>query len=314
MAAPGAQTKHETALGEFAVKIIRSPKAFQKEMERNRLRGKTIGFVPTMGALHEGHLSLVRKARLENDRVAVSIFVNPLQFGPKEDFKKYPRTFRADSALLKKAKVDFVFCPTAQGMYPKGFSSFIETGVPGGLRGDQSPFAHLTGVLCGKSRPGHFRGVVTVVEKLFALAKPHRVYFGAKDYQQSLVIRRMIEDLNLDIQFRLVPTFREKDGLAMSSRNRYLNATERSSALVIPETLRWIRKQFCSGRKDFSRIKSEALRRLSSQGAKVDYLEIADPENLKILKQCAPRMIALAACYVGKTRLIDNLSIETKGR
>ena len=267
-------------------------------MEALRLKGKTIGFVPTMGALHEGHLSLVRAARRENDIAVVSIFVNPLQFGPREDFKKYPRVMKQDSALLKKEKMDYLFSPEPEAMYSKKFSTIVEVSKT------------LTSVLCGKSRPGHFRGVTTVVAKLFHLAKPHRVYLGAKDYQQATVIGRMISDLNMDIEFRLMPTVRETDGLAMSSRNRYLNTDERARARLISQTLFWLRDEILSGRRDIAALKGEAYQKLGKKADSVDYLEIVDPETLQSLEKFQPAMVAAAACFVGKTRLIDNVIIS----
>ena len=251
-----------------------------------------------MGALHEGHLSLVRAARRENKVVAVSIFVNPAQFGPKEDFKKYPRPARADRRLLQKEKTDYLFAPSPEAMYPKDFSTFVEI--------DPS----LANVLCGKSRPDHFRGVATVVAKLFQIAKPHRAYFGAKDYQQTVVIRRMVCDLNFDTAIRVLPTVRESGGLAMSSRNQYLSPSERERARVVSQVLFWLRDEIRAGRRGLAGLKGEALRRLKQKADRIDYLEIVDPETLVPLKRFQPQMAAVAACFVGKTRLIDNVIIR----
>ena len=281
------------------MKLIRDPKKFQAEMERLRKKGRAIGFVPTMGALHEGHLSLVRAARRENDVVAVSIFVNPLQFGPKEDLKKYPRTLKEDRRLLEEAKADYLFPPSPAAMYPEGFKTVIDAG------GES-----LSKVLCGKFRPGHFRGVCTVAAKLFNLAKPDRVYFGAKDYQQAAILRRMILDLNTGIEFRLMPTVREKDGLAMSSRNRYLSPEERRRALGLSRILFWMRSQIKGGERDILRLKRAGLARLKTAVDRVDYLEIVDPETLESLRKFQPRMVIAAACFAGKTRLIDNVIIR----
>lgn len=278
------------------MKRIADPKRFQKEMERLRAKGKTIGFVPTMGALHEGHLSLFEKARKENSVVAASIFVNPAQFGPKEDFKKYPRTLAADSALLKKEKVDYLFYPEAPAMYPEGASLTVDPGP-------------LAAGLCGQFRPGHFRGVATIVAKLFNIVKPHRVYFGAKDYQQAMILRRMIEDLNFDIAFRLCPTVRERNGMAMSSRNRYLSLEDRQRAVWISKILFDLRSKVRGGEKNLHKLRKEAFRELRRHTNRIDYLEIVDPLTLEPLKAYQPWMVALTACFVGKTRLIDNVII-----
>ena len=278
------------------MKTITDPKIFQKEMERLRRKGKTIGFVPTMGALHEGHLSLFRKARKENSIVAASIFVNPTQFGPKEDFMKYPRVLARDSRLLKKEKVDYLFYPDAKAIYPEGFVAKIKV-------------HKLTEGLDGKFRPGHFEGVATVVAKLFHISKPHRVYFGAKDYQQAMMIRRMIEDLNFDIEFRLCLTVREKDGLAMSSRNRFLSPKDRSRAVSISQTLFRLEKEIRSGRRDILKLKQTARQALAHQVDRIDYLEIVDPLSLVPLRRFQPWMVAAVACFIGKTRLIDNVII-----
>lgn len=284
--------------------IIPGPAYFQKEMEKLRKKGKTIGFVPTMGALHEGHLSLVKQAKKENDIAAVSIFVNPAQFGPKEDFKKYPRPVFEDSKLLKSVKTDFLFMPSAEAMYGGNSSTAVEP-EPGLISG-----------LCGKFRPGHFRGVATVVAKLFNIVKPHRAYFGLKDYQQAMVISKMVSDLNMDLKLCLMPTVREKDGLAMSSRNRYLSPEDRRRALIISQVLFEIRDKVKNGAKDLVKLRAEGLKRLKKYTDSVDYLEIVDAVTLEPLKTVRPRMTALAAVKIGNTRLIDNVILaaqKTKG-
>lgn len=264
-----------------------------------RRKGRRIGFVPTMGALHDGHLSLILYARRESDIVVAGIFVNPLQFGPKEDFKKYPRPKAEDERLLKKEGVDYLFHPEVSGMYPKGKPLvFVDV--------DPS----LVNVLCGEFRPGHFRGVATVVAKLFEIVKPTDVFFGAKDYQQGVVVRRLIEDLNMDIRFHLCPTVREKDGLAMSSRNRYLSAKERRRAREISATLFWLRDQILYARKESDSLKKAALRRLRKAVDRIDYLEIVDPETLQPLTRFQSKRVIATACLVGKTRLIDNVIID----
>jgi pantoate--beta-alanine ligase len=295
------------------VKEIRNAGLFQKTMARLRRQGKTVGLVPTMGALHEGHLSLVKAAGRENDVVVVSIFVNPFQFGPSEDLKKYPRPLARDRRLLEAVGADYLFRPEPEQMYPQDFSSYIETGVADSLRGAKSPLAGLTGVLCGRSRPGHFRGVATVVTKLFNLAKPHRAYFGAKDYQQSVIVRRLIRDLNFDIELRVLPTVREEDGLAMSSRNRYLSAADRLRAVVIPQTLLWVHRQLSSGERNVNRIKKMAKAKLRSKVTAIDYFEIVDPETLQPLEKIQLHMQVVTACFIGKTRLIDNVRIHLHG-
>ncbi|MBI3307089.1 MAG: pantoate--beta-alanine ligase [Candidatus Omnitrophica bacterium] len=276
------------------MKEIRNPELLQKWAAAQKRRSRTIGFVPTMGALHEGHLSLVRAAKKENDLVTASIFVNPAQFGPKEDLKKYPRPIQRDRELLRKAGVDIVFLPSAKTMYPEGFSLSIDPGPVGRI-------------LCGKFRPGHFAGVATVVAKLFNMAQPDKAYFGAKDYQQCVVIKNLVRGLDFDLQVKILPTIREKDGLAMSSRNIYLDSGERQRARAISQTLFWVRSQILSGRRDILKIKRQAIARLKPAVDRIQYFEIADPENLKSLGRYQLRMVVLTACLVGKTRLIDNV-------
>ncbi len=251
-----------------------------------------------MGALHEGHLSLVRAAALENDAVAVSIFVNPAQFGPKEDFKKYPRPVSKDRALLREAGVDYVFLPSVKDMYGEGPVTLVE------------PPAELIKGLCGAFRPGHFRGVATVVAKLFNITGPCRAYFGLKDYQQVQVIRKMAEDLNFDVEIREMPTVREADGLAMSSRNQYLSPRDRRRALSLSGVLIWIRDEIFQGRRDLAGLKKDGLRMLRRHVDSVDYLEIVDPETLAPLKKACSKMTVAAAARLGKTRLIDNVIIS----
>jgi len=256
--------------------------------------GKSVGFVPTMGYLHEGHLSLVRRAKEENDVVVVSIFVNPTQFGPGEDFERYPRDLERDRKLLEAEGVDYLFLPDARQMYPRGFSTWVE--VEG-----------LTEGLCGASRPGHFRGVATVVTKLLNLVRPTRAYFGEKDYQQLQVIRRLVADLNIPVEVVGCPIVREPDGLAMSSRNTYLSPEERSSALSLYRGLKLAEELFRQGERNASAIKS-AVREfiLSHPRTKVDYVEIVDPESLKPVERVKEGDVIALAVFVGNTRLIDN--------
>ncbi|MDA9101118.1 pantoate--beta-alanine ligase [Omnitrophica bacterium] len=283
------------------MRVIRRVSEWQAVLKRRK--AAVIGLVPTMGALHEGHLSLVRAARKENDVTVVSIFVNPTQFGPKEDLKKYPRSFRQDCAKLKKEKVDYVFYPAAQEVYPEGFKTSVAV----------APSADdpLTRSLCGKFRPGHFDGVATVVAKLFNMLKPDTAYFGLKDYQQCAVIWRMVQDLNFGVRLRTLPTVREKDGLAMSSRNAYLQGRSRQRALSLSQVLFWVRAEILSGRRDFSAIRAAALQKLKAGVDRVQYLEFVDPSNLRPLNKFQLPLVALTACYVGKTRLIDNVIITS---
>lgn len=250
-----------------------------------------------MGALHEGHLSLVKQAKKENNVAVVSIFVNPTQFGPNEDFKKYPRPVSQDSRLLKSVKTDYLFMPSAEEMYAGDFSTAVK------------PDPRLISGLCGKFRPGHFLGVATVVAKLFNLAKPHCAYFGLKDYQQARVISQMVLDLNMDVRLRLMPTVREKDGLAMSSRNRYLSAEDRRRALIVSQVLFQIRDRIQTGAKDLVKLRTEGLKLLKKYTDSIDYLEIVDGKTLETIKKVGIEMTALAAVRIGNTRLIDNVII-----
>jgi len=258
---------------------------------------KLVGCVPTMGALHDGHISLVERARTECDFVIVTLFVNPTQFGPKEDLQKYPRPFEADCDKCRAAGVDFLFCPTADSMYPAGYSTFVE--VQG-----------LTDQWEGAVRPGHFRGVTTVVAKLLNLTQPDKAFFGQKDFQQQAVIRRMCRDLDMPTEIITCPTLRDSDGLAMSSRNVYLSPAERTSGLSLSRSLQLARNKVRSGETDLNAIRL-ALRAEMEQtpGVSVDYATIVDPESLVELTEIAPHMVALVAARVGVTRLIDNMLI-----
>ncbi len=260
----------------------------------------SVGFVPTMGYLHEGHLSLVRRARSECQHVVVSIFVNPTQFGPGEDYQRYPRDEARDLALLEREGVDLVFVPSAAEMYPEGFATWVEVSGP------------LTGRLEGASRPGHFRGVATVVLKLFNLVQPHRAYFGEKDAQQLRVVRRMVSDLNLPVEIVPCPTVREPDGLAMSSRNVYLSPEERTQALALSRALelarRLVREEGLRDAAELRRRLEDFLRR--SPGVALDYVSVAHPETLAELERIEGPALVLLAARVGPARLIDNALIE----
>lgn len=267
-------------------------------IQQARLKGKKVGFVPTMGALHQGHLSLVKASIRQSDFTVVSIFVNPLQFGPKEDLKKYPRRFKPDRKLLKKEKVDLLFYPSAKDLYPKDFSISVSEG-------------QLSKFLCGISRPGHFKGVCTVVTKLFNIIQPDQAYFGQKDYQQARIIRRLVRDLNFPLEIKVLPTVRESDGLALSSRNQYLNPKQRKDARVIYQALRLAKKDIQNGQRNPARIIKAMRQRLSSvKSLKIDYLEIANAESLNKLKTIKGKVLITLAVYLAKVRLIDNIILN----
>ena len=259
--------------------------------------GQRLGFVPTMGALHEGHLSLVRAAKARCDAVAVSIFVNPTQFGPKEDLSRYPRPFERDCELLEKEGVDLLFAPSAEEMYPAGAVTYVT--VEG-----------LSEKLCGKSRPGHFRGVTTVVAKLFHIIEPDAAFFGQKDAAQATIIRRMVRDLNLPVEIVVCPIVREPDGLAMSSRNAYLDAQQRKSALVLSRSLKEVQNLFDRGERKASRL-IEAGKQIFAQepAARLDYFEIVEPDTLDAISEVHGAALVAVAAFVGTTRLIDNLAL-----
>jgi len=266
--------------------------------DMRRLRhqlAEPVGFVPTMGYFHEGHLTLVRRARAENPSVVVSIFVNPTQFGPEDDFNKYPRNPQHDLALLQKEKGDIVFMPSAAEMYPPQFNSWVEVGK-------------VTERLEGASRPGHFKGVTTVVAKLFNIVQPTRAYFGQKDAQQAIVIKKMVADLNMNLEIVTVPTVREPDGLAMSSRNTYLNPKQRQAATVLYQALSLAQKLWLQGETDAQRLRQEMIALIQKQPlADIDYVSIANPETLDESDTVnSPALVSLAV-KIGNTRLIDNI-------
>jgi pantoate--beta-alanine ligase len=265
-----------------------------------RAQGRTIGLVPTMGALHEGHLSLVRAAKASCDAVVVSIFVNPTQFGLNEDFAKYPRTFEADCAALDKEGVDLVFAPTADEMYVPGGTTFIEV-------------AGVSNRLDGASRPGHFRGVATVVAKLFNIVGPDRAFFGQKDAAQVAVLKKMVRDLNFPVELVVCPIVREPDGLAMSSRNRYLSPEERRQALALHRALEEMERLARSGTTSADELIAAGLAVLNREPlVRVDYCSIVDPETLEDVTDVRGGALAAVAAFVGTTRLIDNLRLEPR--
>lgn len=281
------------------MEIIKSISSMQEYSLKWRDR-KKIGFVPTMGYLHEGHVSLLKEAAKENDVVVLSIFVNPIQFGPKEDYKKYPRNFKRDEITAKEAGTDIIFCPLWKDMYPKGYKSYVEV-------------EDLQDCLCGKSRPGHFRGVATVVTKLFNIVQPHNAYFGQKDAQQSVIIKRMVKDLNIPVRMKVLKTFREKDGLAMSSRNSYLSQKELEAALVLPETLLEIKKDILSGEHDVNLLSKKARKLIKKEPlAKLDYFSFVDEKTLTPVAKLSGNILAAAAVRFGAARLIDNFRMEIK--
>ncbi len=259
-----------------------------------RTEGQSIGLVPTMGAFHEGHLSLMRAARAENDRVIVSLFVNPVQFSPNEDLDRYPRNLGRDIELAQGEGVDILFVPAVEEIYPKGFCT-------------QVTVTGLSDRLCGENRPGHFQGVATVVAKLFHIILPHRAYFGLKDYQQSVVIRRMVEDLNFNLEIITLPTVREPDSLAMSSRNAYLSQEERTAARCLKESLDLAVQQIEGGERNAGALRSSIRERIGREKeVAIDYVSIADPETLQEVSTLTGEVVIALAVRIGETRLIDN--------
>jgi pantoate--beta-alanine ligase len=277
------------------ISIIKDMQAYRKAV---KAEDKTVGFVPTMGALHEGHLSLVRQAISENDVVIVSIFVNPTQFGPDEDFGKYPRDTEGDLRKLSEQGVHAVFLPDDKEMYPVGFSTSVDVGEIGNR-------------LCGRSRPGHFNGVATVVAKLFNIVRPDRAYFGQKDFQQTVVIKKLVIELDFDADIVVCPTVRENDGLAMSSRNAYLSDSERKAATILYRSLHLCNDLITEqGMTDAEVIKREMKRLIESESlAKIDYIEVVDGKTLSSLKTIKDHAAICIAINIGNTRLIDNIIV-----
>lgn len=280
------------------MRIVESIKDVRATVKEWKAKGLKVGFVPTMGYLHEGHESLIRKASEENDRVVVSIFVNPIQFGPKEDLSTYPRDLERDSKVCESAGADIIFHPENEEMYFNDFSTFVD------MNG-------LTDGLCGKSRPTHFRGVCTVVTKLFNIVAPDRAYFGEKDAQQLAVIKRMVRDLNIDIEIIGCPIVREKDGLAKSSRNTYLSVEERNAATILNKSLTLAKEKIQAGERD-----SEVIIKLiqevinSEKLARIDYIEVVDSLSMEKVERIEKSVLVAIAVFIGKTRLIDNFTYE----
>jgi pantoate--beta-alanine ligase len=275
---------------------VRKIEEWRKIYRENK--NKSIGLVPTMGFLHQGHMSLIEKAKQESDLVVVSIFVNPLQFGENEDFATYPRDLERDAALAQQAEVDYLFIPDVEEMYPQPTKTHVTV-------------KNMTEVMCGRSRPGHFDGVATVVTKLFNIVQPDYAYFGQKDAQQIAVLEQMVADLNSPVQIRPCPTLREEDGLAMSSRNVYLSSEEREQAVILHQTLQAALQKVEQGERDSQRLKSEMTNLIRTASlAKVDYVEILQFPSLAYQDKIEGKVIIALAVKFGKTRLIDNMIVE----
>ena len=279
------------------MKIVETMKEVREQVKEWKKQGLSVGLVPTMGYLHEGHKSLIDRAVAENDKVVVSVFVNPMQFGPTEDLESYPRDMERDVALCENAGAALVFHPEPSEMYEDDFSSFVDMNT-------------LTGGLCGKTRPIHFRGVCTVVAKLFNIVTPDRAYFGQKDAQQLAVIRHMVSDLSFGIEIVGCPIIREKDGLAKSSRNTYLSAEERNAALILSQSLKEGKALVEAGEKDAAKIKKVITDKINTEPlAKIDYVEVVDWKTLEPVSTIDAPILTAIAVYIGKTRLIDNFII-----
>jgi len=280
------------------MEVITTVKEMQRRSEQQRQEGMIIAFVPTMGYLHEGHLSLMREGRKRGDVLVISIFVNPTQFVPGEDYGQYPRDMKRDLTLSQKVGVDICFTPSAQEIYPDGFQTSVEV-------------EQVTQNLCGISRPGHFRGVTTVVAKLFNIVKPHVALFGQKDYQQLIAIKRMVKDLTMDIEVMGIPTVRESDGLAMSSRNTYLTAKKRKEALSLYRSLLKGKELFRQGERSAAKILNEVKRIIEKEKpATIDYVKICDPHTLEDINEIKNEALIALAVKIGKTRLIDNIILK----
>ena len=277
--------------------IIKTIKEIKDIISNNKKQGKTVGFVPTMGFLHEGHLSLIRTAKKENDLVVVSIFVNPTQFGVGEDFESYPRDLDSDARLSESEGADIIFCPSISEMYPESYQTYVEV-------------IEITNKLCGKSRPTHFKGVTTVVNKLFNIVEPHKAYFGQKDAQQVAVIQKMVKDLNMNIEVIPCPIIREADGLAMSSRNIYLNPEQRNTALILSKSLFTAKDMINKGCLDAVEIKETIIKMLNNEPlAAIDYIEIVDALSLSDITTLKGKVLIALAVKIGRTRLIDNIML-----
>lgn len=280
------------------IQIATTVNEVREQVKAWKKEGLSVALVPTMGYLHEGHQSLIKRAVEENDRVVVSIFVNPMQFGPTEDLDSYPRDLEKDSALCEATGANLIFHPEPEEMYTDGFCSYVDMSV-------------LTEELCGLSRPVHFRGVCTVVSKLFHIVTPDRAYFGQKDAQQLAIIKRMVRDLNFDIEIVGCPIVREEDGLAKSSRNTYLSKDERKAALILSKAVKLGEDMAKAGEKDTDKIVSEMIKLIETEPmAKIDYVQAVDAVSVKPVKEMTAPVLVAMAVYIGKTRLIDNFIYE----
>lgn len=280
------------------MKIVNTINEVREAVKAWHKQGLTVGLVPTMGYLHEGHASLIARASKENDRVVVSDFVNPIQFAPNEDLASYPRDIDRDAKVCEENGADIIFHPTPEEMYHKDFSTFVDITGP-------------SEELCGKSRPIHFRGVCTVVSKLFLIASPDRAYFGQKDAQQLAVIKRMVRDLNFDIEIVGCPIIREADGLAKSSRNTYLSTEERKAAVILHKALEKGKELVLNGEKSAKAVIDTVTQVINSEPlAKIDYVQVVDFPNIKVVEDINGDILTAVAVYIGKTRLIDNFIIE----
>ena len=282
------------------MEVITKIGAVKEAIQKHKASGKSIGFVPTMGFLHEGHLSLVKESLRQTDATVVSIFVNPTQFGPDEDFQEYPRDLKKDSALLEELGVDILFIPDHQEMYPEGYKTYVEV-------------TELQDNFEGRSRPGHFRGVCTVVLKLFEIVNPDVAYFGQKDAQQAVIVNKMVQDLNLEVKIQVIPTVREEDGLALSSRNVYLTKEQREAALCLVKSLREADRLIQAGERDSRIIKREMKKLIDSESlARLDYIAVVDLEKLDPLDKIKGEVLIAVAVFFGKVRLIDNMIVHAR--
>jgi pantoate--beta-alanine ligase len=282
------------------MRVIEKISELKAAVAAQRKAGKTVGLVPTMGFLHEGHISLIKTSRSDNDITVLSIFVNPAQFGVNEDYDKYPKDIEGDSRKAEEAGTDIIFAPNSAEMYPQGYSTHVD-------------MDGITDSMCGKSRPGHFKGVATVVTKLFNIVQPDKAYFGQKDAQQAAVIRKIVRDLNMDVDIIVCPIVREKDGLAMSSRNVYLNLEERKAALILSKSLFKAERLIKEGERDAHKIRSSIEKEISSETlADIDYVTVVDAETLEEIKLLKGTILAAVAVRFGRTRLIDNIVMEVR--
>ena len=279
------------------MKVINKPEELQKIIEELKKEGKNVGFVPTMGALHLGHVSLIKKSVLQNDITVVSVYVNPIQFGPNEDYEKYPRPIEKDIKVCQDNKVNFLFLPTNETLYNKNFSTYIYNN-------------NVSKIMCGITRPTHFQGVCTIVAKLFNIVMPQRAYFGLKDYQQYIIIKQMVEDLNFNIEIVGCPIVREESGIAMSSRNTYLSKEEKVQATGIYKSLCLAKQLFCEGKEieDIKQVVEENI--LKIPNSKIDYIEIRNSKNLQEVTDLDKNIVIAVAVKVGNVRLIDNMVCE----